>query len=99
MYSEILRAQFIVEVCAFDSSLMLWIDESGFDKKNNLGKYRYEVRGQPPRSLAFTVRGKPYTSITVLSTNEMEDVYITDSSVDGYVFFEFFRWCTLPLLT
>jgi len=77
---------------------MLWIDESGFERRNNLRKYGYIVHGQQPRSLAFTVCGKHYTSITVLSTNEMEDVYITNSSVDGYVFLEFVHWYVLPLL-
>jgi len=96
--SDIQRAEFIAEMCAFDSSLMLWIDESGFDKRNYLRKYGYGVRGQPPRSYALTVRGKHYTSIAVLTTNGVEDVYITESSVDGDVFLDFIRRCILPLL-
>ncbi|XP_065891614.1 uncharacterized protein [Dysidea avara] len=96
--SDDLRAEFIAEMSAFDPSFMQWIDESGFDKRNHLRKYGYGVRGQPPRNYTLTLRGKRYTSIAVLTTNGVEDVYITESSVDGDVFLDFVRRCMLPLL-
>ena len=50
------------------------------------------------RSNTIKGRGKRYTSIAVLTTNGVEDVYITESSVDGDVFLDFVRRCILPLL-
>jgi len=46
----------------------------------------------------LTVRGKHYTSTAVLTTNGVEDVYITESSVDGDVFLDFIHRCVLPIL-
>ena len=60
--------------------------------------FRYGVQGQPPRSHNFTVRGKHYTSVAIISTNGFEDVYITELSVDGELLLFFIHWCILPLL-
>ena len=46
----------------------------------------------------MTVRGKCYSAIGILSTEGVEDVYITDGTVDGDKFLEFVRQNLLPLL-
>ena len=42
--SEILRIQFAAEMAAIDSSIVLWIDETGCDRRNALRKYGYGIR-------------------------------------------------------
>ena len=37
--SELLRAQFIAEMYAFDPAMILWIDETGCDRRNALHQY------------------------------------------------------------
>jgi len=96
--SDIVRAEFLAKISAYDPSFMLWVDESGFDNRNHLRKYGYGVRGQPPRSCNLTIQGKRYSSIAVISTNGVEDVYITEYSVDGEIFLFFIRQCIFPLL-
>ena len=44
------------------------------------------------------LRGKRYSAIGILSTEGVEDVYITDGTVDGDKFLEFVRQNLLPLL-
>ena len=32
-----------------DPSMLIWIDETGSDRRNALRKYGYGIRGQPPQ--------------------------------------------------
>ena len=42
--SELCRSNFWLEFHYFHPSMMVWIDESGFDKRNSLRKYSYGIR-------------------------------------------------------
>ena len=96
--SELERQQFWLECNTFDPALMVWIDESGFDRRNSQRKYGYGIRGLPPRNFSLQIRGKRYTAIAILSTEGIEDVYITDEKVNGDVFLYFVRKYLLHLL-
>ena len=67
---------------------MLWVDETGCDRRNALQEYGYGIRERPPQE----------HTIGILSTEGVEDVYITDGTVDGDKFLEFVRQNLLPLL-
>ena len=96
--SEVKRAEFWAEISAFEPSMMLWIDETGCDRRNALRKYGYDIRGQPPQEHTLILRGKRHSAIGILSTEGVEDVYITDGTVDGDKFLEFVRQNLLPFL-
>lgn len=72
--SEFKRAEFWLEFNCYDPTLIVWIDESGFNKRNALRKYGYGIRGVPPRDFTLMLRGKRYSSIAILSTEGVEDV-------------------------
>lgn len=76
--SEVKQAEFWAEISAFEPSMMLWVDETGCDRRNSLRKYGYGIRGQPPQEHTLILRGKRYSAIGILSTEGVEDVYITD---------------------
>lgn len=96
--SELKRAEFWLEFNYFNPSMIVWIDETGFDKRNSLRKYGYGIRGLPPVSHSLKLRGKRYSAITILSTAGVEDVHIVDESVNGEGFLFFVRKCLLPIL-
>ena len=96
--SELSRAEFWLEFWYHSPEMIIWIDESGFNKRNALRKYGYGIRGVPPQDFTLTVRGTRYSAIGILSTEGVEDVYITEESVDGDTFLHFVRTCLLPLL-
>ena len=52
--SEVKRAEFWAEFSAFEPSMMLWVDESGCDRRNALRKYGYGIRGQPPKNTPWS---------------------------------------------
>ena len=47
--SEVLRAQFMSEISVYDPEMIIWIDESGCDRRNSLRKFAYTLRGLPPK--------------------------------------------------
>ena len=78
------RIKFIAEVMVvFHYSMMLWIDETGCDRRNALHKYAYGIRGQRPRDHQLQARGVRYSAIGVLSSDGINDVYIAEGSVNG----------------
>ena len=60
--------------------------------------YGYGICGQPPRDHTLVVRGKRYSAIGIMSAEGVQDVYITEGSIDGEKFAHFIRHTLLPLL-
>jgi len=81
--SEIKRAEFIAEMAVLDSSTIVWIDETECDRRNALRKYGYGIRGQTPQDYQLKLRGVRYSAISILSTEGINDVYITEGTVNG----------------
>ena len=96
--SEIKRTSFTAEMAAIDPSMILWIDETGCDRRNSLRKYGYSIRGHPPQDYCLNFRGERYSAIGIMSMEGVNDVYITKGTVDGVVFMEFVETQLLPIL-
>ena len=93
------RCHFMAEITAYDPAMFVWLDETGCDKRNAVRQYGYALRGMTPRCYTFKCGSKRYTAIASMSVNNgLEDVYITEGSVNGEVFLEYVRRCLLPTL-
>lgn len=95
---EVKRARFWAEIISFDANMFVWVDETGCELRNALRKCGYGIRGMPPQDFALKLRGKRYSSIGILTTGGIEDVYITEGCVSGEIFLDFVRKCLLPIL-
>ena len=85
-------------MAAIDYSIVLWIDETGCDRRNALRKYGYGIRGQPPQDHQLKLRGIRYSAVGILSVDGINDVYITQDSVNGDIFVKFIHtqlWLSL----
>ena len=96
--SEVKRVEFMAEVSAFDPNMLIWIDETGSDRRNEIRKYGYSLRGTPACTCQLRVGGKRLSAIPVMTTNGLEDVFITTGSVDGNKFEHFVCQYVLPIL-
>ena len=96
--SELRRSEFWLEFHLFQPHMIIWIDETGFDKRNGIRKYSYGIRGLTPFDCTLKLRGKRYSGIGILTTDGVEYVHIVDEKVDGEVFLTFVRKYLLPLL-
>ena len=96
--SEVARAKFMAEVSVYDPSMLIWIDESGCDRRNSTRKYGYSVRGVHPVDHRLLIRGTRYSAIPVMSMQGIHDVFLAEGSVNGERFEFFIRNYLIPVL-
>lgn len=96
--SDELRARFMAEISAFDPSMLIWLDETGCDRRHTIRKYGYSMRGLPLCDHRLLVRGTRYTAIPIVSMNGIHDVYLHQGTMNGDLFADFLRNHLLPLL-
>lgn len=98
--SDTKRITFMAEVMmVFPSNMCLWIDETGCDRRNAVRKYGYAIRGNTPQDFSLKLRGKRHSAISILSTDGIEDTYITEGSVNGEIFLDFIETQVVPILS
>ena len=83
----------MAEVSAFDQIMFIWIDETGSDRRHEIRKFGYALKGTPARTYQLRIGGKRLSAIPVMTTNGIEDVYVTTGSVNGDVFQHFLCKC------
>ena len=93
--SEISRARFMADISICDPSMLVWLDESGCDRRNTNRKYGYSLWGKPLHDHRLLVRGTRYSAIPIMSLEGIHDVYITEGTVNGDRFAEFVTKCLL----
>lgn len=96
--SETKRIEYMAEICMYHSDTFIWIDETGSDRRKEVRKYGYSLRGMPPTNCQLRVGGKRISAIPVMTTRGIEDVYTTASSVSGDEFIYFICKCVLPII-
>ena len=96
--SDILRAQYMNEIEAFNTHMLVFVDETGCERRNSIRQYGYVLRGMTPVQHQITVGGKRLSGIGVMSTRCMEDVYLVEGSVNGDIFLWFIQRCLLNII-
>ena len=96
--SDNLRAKFMAQVSMYDPSMLVWLDESGCDKRNTVRKHGYSIRGIPLCDQRLFVRGTRYSAIPIVSTAGIHDVYLAEGNVNGHKFLRFVKESLLPVL-
>ena len=81
--SDVKRAEYMVEIEPFDPEMLVFIDETGFDKHNLVRQYGYGIRGLTPVTHKFVVYGRRISAIGVLTTEGVEDAYLVEGNVNG----------------
>ena len=81
-----------------DADMIVWIDETGSDRRDASLRYGYHLRGMTPVSYTLSIRGKRLSVIAVLSTRGIEDIEITEGTVNGDLFVHFVEHTLLPIL-
>ena len=74
--------------------MLIWIDESGCDMCCSTRKYGYSLQGYQPVRIRLLVGGVRYSTMSI---NGIEDVLITEGTVNGDRFSHFIRTSLLPL--
>ena len=96
--SEELRAQYMSEISLYEPQTLVFVDETGSDKRCALRRYGYALKGMRAVSDRLLIKGKRYSTIAGMSMDGMLDVHITTESVDGDMFCDYVERCLLPYL-
>ena len=86
----------MADVSLFDPQMLVWVDETGSDRRNSIRSYGYSLCGMRACNHQLRIAGNRVNAI--VSCAGVEDVYLTEGNVDGDVFEDFVRTTLLPLL-
>ena len=84
-------------VLRYNPSMLLWIDESGCDRRNCMRKHGHSLRGMTPKDHHLMVRRTRYSAIPVMSLDGIHDISLAEGNVNGEKFGTFVRSCLLPV--
>ena len=91
------RMEFLAEIAAFEPRMLVWLDEMSCNRRNGLRKYGYGLQGLPPNDFTLKIGGHHYSAIVIMTTDGVEDVYVTEKSVNGEKFMDFIETTLLPV--
>jgi len=90
------RGDFMGEIQCFKVEQLVWIDETGCDKRDNIRRFGYAMRGERPVYHRFLSRGKRVSAIAALCTEGMIALELSLGTVDGDKLFDFVRGSLIP---
>ena len=86
---EELRMLFAIDVSLYDPEMLIFIDETGADRRNVLRRRGYSIRGQPAKSHKLLCQGQRISVIAAMSAKGVLDCKIVTDSVTGDTFYDF----------
>ena len=81
-------------------AILVFVDETGSDKRSSLSKYGYSPKGTPAMAEKMLVRGKRHSAIAAIHTDGVHilDVHVTTDNFDEVEFCKFIELSLLPQL-
>ena len=97
---EFMRAQYQLDMSVYigHPELLVFVDETGADRRNCLRRHAYSMRGRPATSRKFTFRGDRVNAICAISNDGLLDAYTTTGTVNADTFLHFIEHALLPHL-
>ena len=76
--------------------MFIFMDETGADRRNLLGKYSYSLRGKPAENQEWLLRGERISVVSIMSMEGLLDSKVFYGTVDGDDTYDFVTQCLLP---
>ena len=90
------RADFMAEILQYRRDQLVWIDESGCDRKDGMRKYGYAMRCKTPQLHRFLARGQRVSAITALTKDEILATELCTGTTDSDTLYDFLRGSVIP---
>ncbi len=84
--NECLRQQYITDMSVYSPEMLIFVDETGTDRRNTIRKCGYSMRGKPLKNYSLLVRGERISAIACISVAGLIDVKTIRGTSDGDVF-------------
>ena len=91
-----LRGKFMAHTSLFNGESFVWLDETGTDRRDQLRKYGYALRGVTPVYHRILIRGDRYNAISAMSSSEILALEVRKGTMNGDRFFDFLRGELFP---
>ena len=97
---ELMRALYILDMSIYQGhpELLVFVDETGADRRDCLRRRAYSMRGRPAASSKFTFRGDRVNAVCGISVHGLLDFYTTTGTVDSERFLHFIEHALVPHL-
>ena len=95
---SIIRERYVLATSLFNLDMMVFIDESGCDRRDAIRKYGYGLRGMPVKSQKLLVRGQRISVIAAMTVDCILDLKIIRGNVTGEIFLDFINTVLLQHL-
>jgi len=96
--SEQLGEKYTDEMSLYKPETLIFVDETGCDRRAALCRYGYALQGKPAICDRLLIKGKRYNSISAMCMDGVLDVHIKEGTVGGNEFCNFLELCLLPQL-
>ena len=96
--NEVSREQFIIDVSVYNAEMLIFIDETGSDRRDTNRKYGYSLRGKPLKRFVPLIRGERVSAIAGISMAGLLDVQVSVGATDGDAFYNYIQKYLLPHL-
>ena len=93
-----LRLQYISNMSVYTADMLVFVDETGCDRRNCLCKYGYSLRDKPALNHSLLVRGERISAIACMSVNGLMDVKTVRGTCTGDTFYDFVHTHLMPHL-
>ena len=80
----------------FSTDKFIWVDETGTDRRDQLRKHAYSLRGTTPFRYTFIARGIRVNAIAAMCHDGIVSIELTNSTVNHEIFFDFVRSKLIP---
>ena len=78
--NNLLQSQFVSDVSIFNQETLIFMDETGSDRRNCIRQYGYSLRGKLLVSRKLLVRGERISAIAMMSVNGILDYKTVNQS-------------------
>ena len=92
------RGAFMANVLQYPREFFVWVDETGSDRRDQLRKFGYAVRGFPAVSTRLLIRGTRISAIVAMSSDGVETYELSTGSTDAVKFIDFVRGSLVPVM-
>ena len=91
-----LRAKFASDVSLYNLDMLIFLDETGTDRRDSLRAKGYSIRGKPAQKQKLLVRGEHVSAMCIMSFEGILSCRIARGGVDGDKFVEFVENSLMP---
>ena len=88
----------MTNILQYPRNFIVWVDETGSDRRDALRKFGYALRGQPAVCKRLLVRGERISAIVAMSSDGVEAYELSVSCTNSSIFFDFVRGSLIPTM-